>query len=338
MLHSVDVDQPVPQDATLGVAWAYRFSPDGLATKLDSGDNLDINSPSEGFLWAHVHLADRLGQEWLLRQEAIPEAARRVLMGHAEHQQLAHDDRHVWGVVVDLVRELDRATDAVGHLRFVLGERFLVSSRRHPLQGVEAIRQEIESGTRFAASISLLETIVERIVDAISAIVETNVTKLDEIEDRVLDDQFRDEREKLGPIRRTAARMHRQLTGMRTIFDRVAAQPVSTISAEVRAAAGRLLQRIAALHEEVHSVQERARLLQEEISSKTSSETNRNLATLTAVTTLLLPPTLITGMFGMNVKGLLFGDTDNGYIYAMILCVASSALVYLLMRRIGLFR
>ena len=77
MLNSVDIDQPVPQEAALGVAWAYRFSPDGLATKVEPGDKLDVNSPSEGFLWAHVHLADRRGQEWLLRQEAILLADRR---------------------------------------------------------------------------------------------------------------------------------------------------------------------------------------------------------------------------------------------------------------------
>jgi zinc transporter len=98
------------------------------------------------------------------------------------------------------------------------------------------------------------------------------------------------------------------------------------------------VQRVASLHDEVHSTQERARLLQEEMSSKVSSETNRNLATLTAVATLLLPPTFITGMIGMNVNGLLFGDNDDGYLCAIAICVASSAVVYFLMLRIGIIR
>ena len=337
MLNAVVAAGP-EQDAISGLAWAYRFSADGQSTKLSGEAEIALDSPGEGFLWVHINLANRRGREWLLAQDAVPEEARRVLTGPAEHQRLAHDDRHVWGVIADLVRELDKTSDAVGHLRFVLGDRFLLSSRRHPLQGVEAARQEVEAGSRFAASVTLLETIVDRVVDGMSAIVDDNITALNAIEDRVLDDELHDERGRLGPIRRNSARLHRQLTGMRTIFGRFESQPTSSLSEEVRAAAGRLVQRIAAMHEEVHSVQERARLLQEEISSKVSSETNRNLAMLTAVTTLILPPTFITGMFGMNVKGLLFGDSDYGYIYAMLICVASSALIYVLMRRIGLLR
>lgn len=325
-------------DPMMGLAWAYRFSTDGEAEKVEAYENLNLDMAGEGFLWVHVNLVNRHGHDWILQQPAIPDAARQMLVSTNDHQQLSHDDRHVWGVIIDFIRDLDDTSDVVAPLRFTLGERFLISARRHPLQGAEATRKEIESGARITAPISLLETIVDRVADAISTIIEANVTALNEIEDRVLDDSVHDDSAKLGPIRRASARMHRQLTGMRAIFQRLEAQPATSLPAEIRGAAGRLVQRIGSLHDEVHSTQERARLLQEEISSQISAQTNRNLAWLTAVTALLLPPTLITGMFGMNTKGLIFADNENGYVYAMIMCLVSSALVYLLMRRFGLFR
>ncbi len=67
-------------------------------------------------------------------------------------------------------------------------------------------------------------------------------------------------------------------------------------------------------------------------------ETNKHLHVLSMLTMLFLPPTLITGVFGMNTKGLLFGDNDNAFVLAMILLFGSSIAVYVIMRRLGIFR
>jgi zinc transporter len=321
-----------------GFAWVYRFGADGRATLAQPDDDFRLDAPGEGFVWVHLNLADKRAQEWLSAQETIPEAARRMLTSSGEHQHLDQADRYIFGVTVDLVRELDKTSETIGHLRFMLGERFLLSARRHPLQGPEAARAEIESGRLLVAPAALFEAIVDRVIDALALAIQAHVDELNEIEDRVLDFELHDERKRLGPIRRASARLHRQLTGMRSIFHRFEIQAQAAYSGDVRAAATRLVQRIDSLHEELHSTQERARLLQEETSAKLTNETNRNLALLTAVTTLLLPPTFITGMFGMNVKGLLFADNDYGFLYAMLICALSSLLVYLLMRRMGILR
>jgi zinc transporter len=337
MLDSLDGTQRAAGDAQ-GFAWVYRFDADGQATLVGPDADFQLDHPGDGFVWAHIDLPNKRAQEWLQRQEAIPEAGRRMLGHIGEHQHLEQAGNFIWGVIFDLVQELDKTSETIAHMRFVLGERFLISARRHPLQGAEAARREIESGRRLVAPAALFETIVDRVLDGLTAIIEGHVDALAEIEDRVLDVELHDERKKLGPIRRAAARLHRQLTGMRAIFHRFEIQGQTNYSDAVRGAAARIVQRIESLHEELHAAQERARLLQDEITSKLANETNRNLALLTAVTTLLLPPTFITGMFGMNVKGLLFSDNDYGYIYAMLLCVASSLVVYFMMRRMGILR
>jgi zinc transporter len=47
---------------------------------------------------------------------------------------------------------------------------------------------------------------------------------------------------------------------------------------------------------------------------------------------------LMTGLFGMNVKGLPFVDTETGFLWALLLILFSSALAYLVMKRIGILR
>jgi zinc transporter len=103
-------------------------------------------------------------------------------------------------------------------------------------------------------------------------------------------------------------------------------------------AAGRLAQRLDALDHEIMETRDRARLLQEEITALAAEETNRHLYVLSVLTTLVLPPTLVTGVFGMNIKGLPFTETEDGFLWAAALMAASALAVYMLLRRIGAFK
>ena len=82
----------------------------------------------------------------------------------------------------------------------------------------------------------------------------------------------------------------------------------------------------------------RAHLLQEEIAAATAEATNRNLHALAILTALFLPPTLVTGIFGMNTKGLPFSDIEEAFLWAAAIMASSAVAVYLLMRRIGVFK
>ena len=79
----------------------------------------------------------------------------------------------------------------------------------------------------------------------------------------------------------------------------------------MRLQAGKLAQRLDGLDHDIVELRERSRLLEEEIHFKMEEESNRHLHTLSIVTTLLLPPTLVTGIFGMNTKGLPLTDDRN---------------------------
>lgn len=51
---------------------------------------------------------------------------------------------------------------------------------------------------------------------------------------------------------------------------------------------------------------------------------------LAGITALLLPATLITGIFGMNVKGLPLTDSETGFLSSMLLLVGSSMLAFVI--------
>ena len=72
------------------------------------------------------------------------------------------------------------------------------------------------------------------------------------------------------------------------------------------------------------------------MAAQIANNTQRSLSLLTGATTLLLPPTFITGLFGMNVKGLPFTDDEFGFTYAVAMCALSSLAMYVAVRRMGI--
>ena len=93
------------------------------------------------------------------------------------------------------------------------------------------------------------------------------------------------------------------------------------------------IERLGALGHDLELVQERARLLQEQASNRLMEATNRNLYILSVVTTIFLPITLITGVFGMNLGGLPGQQAAYGFWYGIgFMGVVVIATLYLLRR------
>jgi zinc transporter len=65
---------------------------------------------------------------------------------------------------------------------------------------------------------------------------------------------------------------------------------------------------------DLSELQERIKLLQEEIAAQLNEQTNRSLHTLTIVTVLALPINIMAGLFGMNVGGIPLSQNEHGFL------------------------
>ena len=319
-----------------GLVWAFRLHHDGNAEPLPVDAPIEIGH--EGRLWLHFNLADARTRPFLASLQ-IPAPARELLLSRDSFQQLHIVDHCVYGVFSDLVRDIDSPTEETGFLRFTMTERLLISGRHRALCAVDATRRVLESGHRVDTVAALLEKIVDEVADTMDRMVDRFGTEIDGIEERVLlGDTKSDMRAGLSRLRRTCVRLHRQLSGLRVLFHRLEQKNMNELSPALRLHAGKLAQRLDDLDHEVVELRERSRLLEEELRFKLEEEANRHLHALSIVTMLLLPPTLVTGIFGMNTKGLPLTDVESGFLWAFGLMFASSGLAYLIMRRLGIVK
>lgn len=323
-----------------GLLWAMRFDEDGRGHIVDRGEVLPVpGSFGAGFTWLHFNLNDARLPALIAEGRLGPPHLTGMAFAGDPHQRLIVEAGHIGGVVADLVRDTGQSpkVDAGGRLHFVMGPRLLVSGRRHPVLGPDLARDTALEGRGILAPIQLLDVIVDQVVSSMTDTGARLADELDDIEDHILDERVRGERRRLGPIRRDAVRLHRQLLGLRAVFHRLetAAGDEQVPDAAITAAA-RIAQRLDALDRDMILLAERSRLMQEELSSYLAQASNRQLYTLSVLTALFLPPTLVTGLFGMNTKGLPLTENDAGSYVAMALACISALLAFALIRGLGI--
>jgi zinc transporter len=335
----IDLSAPAePRDLGVvpGLVWAFRIHVDGTTQSLPVDQPIERHR--DGGLWLHFNLAHVRAAEWLSGAK-LPAPALAMLLSRDRHQQLHASASCVYGIFADFMKRIEGASDEVGHLRFVMTERLLISGRHHALTCVESARVAIEQGGRRLPHVAALpELIIEHVTDAFDQLTDNLVTELDLIESNLTRGSYNAERPRLSRVRQTSAKLHRQLSGLRTLFHRLEQDGTEDLNPPLRLVAGKIAQRLDALDHDIVELRHRAHLLQEEIVAATAEATNRNLHVLAVLTALFLPPTLVTGVFGMNTKGLPFTDMEQAFLWAAAIMIGSALAVYLLMRRIGIFK
>ena len=124
--------------------------------------------------------------------------------------------------------------------------------------------------------------------------------------------------------RREMAQLHRHMRSLR----RALVHSERTV-ANFPAGLTPVIARLAYLDQDFEVMESRARFFHDEIDAKLASETNRQLYILSVLTAAFLPPTLVAGLFGMNLGGLPWSGSPWGFCIALGLCLLSSAAVWL---------
>ena len=218
-------------------------------------------------------------------------------------------------------------------LRFALWPQFLLTARHHAARSAMAVKDQAEKGAIFEDSAALFESMLIAAADLIGEAAQEIAAELDKIEDRVLSDALSDESATLLRLRRGISRQERLVQAAHSVLAATRTKPRRECPSGVsrpgftRAAAGRRLS-----GRPPSAGRSRAALAGGSggaTRDRDQSQPFRSHGGHDPV----LPPAFVTGFFGMNTKGLPFGDSDYGTMYATMLCLLAAGVAYLIIRR-----
>lgn len=283
--------------------------------------------------WLHFNVADARARRWLQDESGLPAAAVKVLI---EPDPPVRVERAAAGVLVvlsDVHHDFGTDPEGFGKIRLYVDAERMVSSRADHLRTADRVRHELLDGFPAGSPWTLFEHFVETLVGTFGDEVGKLGAVVDLAEDEILAGRYQAQGPVLGRVRRTCARLRRHINGNRTALTGLRAHLSQDPEWASRQGLRDVIDRFDG--QDLELLQERTRQLQEEIAARVSEATNRSLFLLSMISAALLPITLITGIFGMNVGGLPFSSHPQGFLWVMLGMIATvlGAVVWIRRRR-----
>lgn len=317
-----------------GLLCAYRFT-DGKAS-VSAEPQFGDEKGAQGWVWSHLALGDLRSKLLLDKVADLPAEAKALFVEHETRVHFEADQGWVYGVLPDLERDLAGRPQGEGRLVFALDGQRLITGRLHALRAIDDLRREVDAGVRFESPGAAVARLIEHYADRLEQIFEDLGADLAKIEDYVLTEPQDVSDTGLSPVRRSVSRYRRELQALRGALMRAYAGRGSRRAAMLAEWLPDLISTIEDLERDAGGLQDRARLVHEEIDTLITSATNRSMRALTVISTLLIPPTLVVGAWGMNVDGIPFAHSTAGFTTVGVICVILVGGALWMLRRMGM--
>lgn len=293
-----------------------------------AGSWLRGEAPADaGCAWLHFNLANTATERWLRNHlgeeaddffDALHEGSRSTRIEFAHNALIA--------VVNDVLYDFDFEPSQISTLWMYVDQRTVITARLQPLRSIDRLRAAVRGGETFVSTVALLVHLLRDQADVLVQIVRSGTQRVDEVEDTLLADRPGRGRALLGSLRRVLVRLRRLLAPEPGALFRLLNQPPDWIPEEDVQELRHSTEEFSAVLADTAALQERIKLLQEEIAAKVNEETNRSVFVLTMVTVMALPINLIAGLLGMNVGGIPLAEHPEGF-WIVVGVIASATLL-----------
>lgn len=300
--------------------FAYHVDGSGKATKCEIKQALDID---QGFVWVHLSTNNEHAQQWLSEVAKLDEYLVEALTANETRPRC---DQFGEGALLNLrggSEDRMAISDPLASIRIWAIEGRVYSVTRRTLTAVGMVEKCVDEGrvndpgdliTEFAAAItSDLDPDVADLGDM-----------LDECETQLDPNRVFELRQMVTKVRAQSIGYRRFLTPQRSALEKLAQLPVGWLGDDDRLHLSAAADRAARMAEELESIRERSALMHEALTDLRAEQIDQRALVISIVAMIFLPLTFLTGLYGMNVRGLWLADRPWAFDAIVAICLATA--------------
>ena len=289
-----------------------------------------------GFAWIGLQEPSREEFESVAGELGLPEPAVREAVKGQGRPKIERYGQTLF-VVLTTARYSESA-EAVqfGEVYVFLGPDFIVTVRHGEASDLGEVRALLEGRPELLSKgpTAVLRAIIEWVVDDYGAVVEGLENDVDEIEGEVFAGNPGVSR-RIYELSREVIRFHRATRPLAGALERLAEDEASGMDPELRHSLKGVGDRVLRVTEQVEGFRELLSNILGVNLTMVSVQQNTQVQKVSAWAAILVVPTIITGIYGMNFRHMPELHWLLGYPLTLVLMVVVSALIYLGFRRSG---
>lgn len=330
--HTMSNEQASNTFPIAGVVFAWAMPTSGNSYEIPLFNIAEALKDPSLSIWLHLNLTNSQVQRWLKKTSLVPERVVEMINEGANLSRLERIEKLddcLLMVMNDFQQEFGstEGDSSLGTLWAIVTPRLMISLRNNPLRTTDKLRYDLRSGqlNPFSA-IELFHELLDLRAEQLRTLLVYLSENMDDLEEKLLKGREFPEHENLGRIRIQCSRLRRHFSPELIALHRLIKRLPYWFSDENKNRLNDDVDLLSHLVQEISSLYDRAKVLQDEQAAHVAEFNARNLQVLSVMTVIFLPMTLISGIMGMNMEDL--PGLKGSFYEVMFLMSIAGGVVY----------
>lgn len=325
-----------------GLRFALLLDGKGGCTPLTMA-RLSAWTPADGTVWIHFERDHSATVDWVTARGGFDPLVAEALVEEDSRPRVEPIDDGLLiilrGLCTSPPEEAEEKREDIDlvPLHIWVDEKRLVSLRDsgHYLTALRDIRLALETGKGPRSTGELLALVSEKLVRDLEPVLDQMDEECDELDDLVFEGDAGEVRERLKQLRRRSVQLKRYLAPQRDALSRIEHDDAPWLTNRDKLRMREVIDKLLRFIDYLDSIRDRTAILHDDLSTVISERIAHNSNRLAALAALLLPPSLVAGLFGMNVGGVPGVHEGYAFLAVVVFVMLMSAGTLVILRRIN---
>lgn len=297
-----------------GLVYAFLMNRQGGGRRLD-WDGVRAWNPSQGLLWMHLDRNFPDTPAWLARESGLDPLVAEALQAEETRPRFTPYDEGGLVMLRGINPTPGAEADDMVSVRVWLDEHRIITVRLRKLLGVVDLRERIEAGVGPCSTGDFITMLTELVYDRMQPVLHNLKELTDQAEEQVVEDPPESLRQEIAVLRRRVIVLRRYIAPQRDVLRELEAAPYPWLSDDNRDHLRELQDQVTRYVEDLDALRDREQVIHQEFGHHMTERINRAMYALTLATTVFLPLTFITGLFGINMAGIPGADNPAAFYF-----------------------
>ena len=293
-----------------GLVHLFQIDGTGRAEALDTEDiagSLEAPLPSGGWRWLHVNRSDETSRRWLERESGLSTEVLEAMLSDDTQPRAAELDGGLLLILRGRNRDVGQRIADLVSIRLFMTSTRVISVRLRPFAPSARLAEIYKSGPGPTSPSAFLDRMLDIMLAQIEEGLDWIGAEIDELEEIALTGpggELQQQRGTLNSLKRAVIARRRYLRPQQHALARLATLDAGCLEQKHRSSFAEAADQTGRIVEDLDELRERATIVAEEMQARMTDRLNRTLVTLAIVSTVFLPLTVVTSLFGVNLEGI----------------------------------
>ncbi|TXK85580.1 magnesium/cobalt transporter CorA [Paenibacillus sp. N3.4] len=304
-----------------------RWVQDGIFTLIDDV-SVALTPPERGFYWIDAGIEDLELLQPLFHLHDL--AVEDCLSEEEQRPKIEIYDSHYF-IVINSIR-FDDEEIFLRALNLFLSKHVIITVTRQKINELRALKpflweEEVNSADRF------LYHLVDLVVDNYVAVGDRIEAKIEKLEEDILMATKKSHLNEIIGLRSEILWLKKVLVPQRDVIGTLGKKELRLIDHQLQKYFGDIYENAVKIVDTFDTLRDLMGNLREAYQSSVANRANEIMRVFTALTTIFMPLTFITGVFGMNFENMMFVHVEHGDEIALAFMAALGIAMYVLFRK-----